>query len=218
MIIKGEARNSSFSRFAIILLFSIGGAWGLWYLLPYLSSWKKDGVIYCDAETIRGSRFISQGDVFYNGKSQNSEQAFEGTYSSKIERGEGFQYGFGYDFENFESGKTYVASVWRKGENSDGSGALVIMDKNKFLDFEITDSERHKNGWDYLEKKFTIPFQTEIEALKIYVRTDGKGVFYFDNLKIVETDQRSKEQGTPNFIADILDLKISDKGIKSLLI
>ena len=39
-----------------------------------------------------------------------------------------------------------------------------------------------------MEKKFTIPFQKEIEEFKIYVRSDGKGISYFDDLKIIETE------------------------------
>ena len=209
MIVKGDTPKSSFLKAAIILLCSIGGLFSLWYTLPLLNSWKTEGVIYCDAEIVRGDNYISHGDQFFNGKTQSDEAAFKGDFSSKINIGEGFQYGLGIDFKNFQAGKTYLASVWRKIENHSGKSTLVIMDKNQNINFEISESIKAKNGWELLEKKFTIPFQKEIEELKIYVRTDGKGISYFDELKIVEKENHNAPANTyTSFQPEIIELNI----------
>lgn len=221
MIVKGDTPRFSFFKTAIILLCSIGGLFSLWYVLPYLNSWKTAGIIYCDAEVVRGDQFVSHGNIFFNGKTQTDEVAFKGEFSSKIEIGDGFQYGFGIDFKNFQAGKTYLASVWRKIENHAGQSALVIMDKNQNINFEIFESIKEKNGWELLEKKFTVPFQQEIEELKIYVRSDGKGVFYFDELKIIEKDSynlpnQAENNTSTNFYPEIVELNISEKGFQKL--
>ncbi len=215
MIVKGDTPKSSFLRTAIILLCSISGLFGLWYALPSLNSWKTKGIIYCDAEIVRGDKFISHGDRFFNAKTQSNEAAFEGNYSSKINNGEGFQYGFGIDFKDFQAGKTYLASVWRKIENHAGKSALVIMDKNQNINFEVFKSVKEKGGWELLEKKFTIPFQKEIKEFKIYVRSDGKGISYFDELKIIETENTNADTSA-NFQPEIIELNISDKGLQKL--
>lgn len=217
MIVKGDTPKSSFLKTAIILLCSIGGLFSLWYALPFLNSWKTEGLIYCDAEIVRGDNYISHGDQFFNGKTQSDETAFKGDFSSKVNNGEGFQYGFGIDFENFQVGKTYLASVWRKIEYHTGRSTLVIMDKNQNINFEVSESIKEKNGWELLEKTFTIPFQKEIKELKIYVRSDGKGVFYFDELKIVEKENHNASTNTStNFQPEILELNISKKGFQKL--
>ncbi len=215
MIIKGKKSTSSFLPTAIILLCTIGGLFCLWYYLPHLSSWKQKGIIHCDAEVVRGKFFISHGNRFFNANTQNNEQAFEGDFSSKIEMGEGFQYGFGIDFNTFESGKTYVASVWRKKEFHQGKGSLIIIDKNGVINFETSTPIKEKNGWELLQKKFTIPFQKEIDQLRIYIRTDGKGVFYFDELKIIEQPTRSND-GKYAFQPETIELTISEKGMRKL--
>lgn len=214
MIVKNDTQKSSYFKTAIIMLCSIGGLYSLWYALPFFTTWKTEGVIYCDAEIVRGSNFVSHGDQFFNAKTQSKEAAFEGNFSSKIEMGEGFQYGFGFDFKTFQAGKTYLASVWRKMENHDGKSALVIMDKNKNINYEIFESVKEKNGWELLEKKFTVPFQKEIEELKIYVRSDGKEIFYFDKLKIIEKENYNNT--FPSFTPETIELNISEKGFQKL--
>jgi len=214
MIIKGK-QTASFLPTAIILLCTIGGLFGLWYYLPHLSSWKQEGIIHCNAEVTRGNFFISEGNRFFNAKTQSSEYAFEGESSSKIEAGEGFQYGFGIDFNSFESGKTYVASVWRKKEYHNGQGSLIIIDKNGILNFDISEPVKEKNDWELLETKFTIPFQKEIEELKVYTRTDGKGIFYFDDLKIIEKTTNANS-GKYAFQPETLEITVSEKGIRKL--
>jgi len=217
MIVKNDTPKSAFFKTAIILLCSIVGLFSLWYALPFLNSWKTEGVIHCDAEVVRGGNFISSGNQFFNAKTQSKETAFEGDFSSKTVMGEGFQYGFGIDFKTYQTGKTYLASVWRKMENHDGKSALVIMDKNKNINFEISKSVKEKNGWELLEIKFTIPFQKEIEELKIYVRSDGKGVFYFDELKIIEKESYNADANPiPNFKQETIELNISEKGFQKL--
>ncbi len=217
MIVKGDTSKSTFFKTAIILLCSIGGLFSLWYALPFLNSWKTEGVIHGDAEVVRGAYFIANGDRFFNATTQSNEAAFQGDFSSKIAMGEGFQYGFGIDFQDFHPGKTYLASVWRKIENNTGQSALVIMDKNKNINFEITESVKEKNGWELLEKRFTIPFQTEIEDLKIYVRSDGKGIFYFDELKIIEKENyNASDKLSTHFKPEIIELNISEKGMQKL--
>ncbi|HFC00098.1 MAG TPA: hypothetical protein ENJ53_04770, partial [Phaeodactylibacter sp.] len=218
MIVKGKTNFNYFLRTAIVLLCSIGGAFSLWYFLPQLSSWKEKGVIFCDAEVVRGKYFVSHGDLFFNAETQSNEAAFEGNFSSKIKTGKGFQYGFGLDFKSFESGKTYVASVWRKKAYHGGKSTLVIMDKNQILHWEVSEPVREKNDWELLEKKFTIPFrpnEQKIEDLKIYVRSDGKGVFYFDNLKVIEKKNLASSTLLP-FESEVIELSISPKGIKKL--
>ena len=215
MIIKGKKSSSSFLSTAIILLCTIGGLYGLWYTLPYFNSWKEKGIIHCDAETTRGKFFISNGDHFFNAQTQNDDFAFEGNYASKVEIGEGFQYGFGIDFNSYEQGKTYVASVWRKKESHGGKSTLVIIDNNKVIHFEISESVKEKNGWELLEKRFSIPFQKEIDQLRIYVRTDGKGIFYFDDLKIIEK-QNISNSGNYAFQPEVIELTVPEKGINKL--
>lgn len=215
MIIKGATSSSSYLSTAIILLCIIGGAFGLWYFLPNLTSWKQKDVVHCDAEITRGKYFIAHGDHFFNSQTQNKEEAFQGNYSSKIVTGEGFQYGFGIDFNSYEDGATYVASVWRKKEYHGGNGSLIIIDKNNVINIEITEPIKEKNGWELLEQKFTIPFQQDINDLKVYVRTDGKGIFYFDDLKIIKKEKLVTTH-LHNFKKEVIEISISEKGIKKL--
>jgi hypothetical protein len=159
MIVKNDTPKTSNIFTAFILLCSIGSIYGVWYTLPFLNSWKIEGTIHCDAEMVRGNKFISHGDYFFNAKSQSNEEAFAGEFSSKIGTGEGFQYGLGINFNQFHPGRSYLISVWRKIGTKTGKSALVIMDKNKNFYFEIDKSVKEKNGWELLEKKITIPFQ-----------------------------------------------------------
>ena len=215
MIIKGATSSTSYLSTVIILLCSIGGILSLWYFLPRLTSWKQKDVIHCDAEITRGKYFIANGDHFFNSQTQNKEEAFQGNYSSKISTGEGFQYGFGIDFNSYEDGATYVASVWRKKEYHEGKGSLIIIDKNNVINIEITEPIKEKNGWELLEQKFTIPFQQDIKDLRIYVRTNGKGIFYFDDLKIIKKEKLVTTH-LHNFKKEVLEISISEKGIKKL--
>lgn len=215
MIVKNDTTNSTYLITAFILLGSLTLIWGIWYSLPYFNSWKTEGVTFCDAENIRGDHFISHGDEFFNGKTQSKDHAFSGDYSSKINIGNGFQYGFGIDFKNFQPGFTYLASVWRKSENNPHSSSLVIIDKNLVINHETSTPIKEKNGWELLEKEFTIPFQKEITDLKIYVRSDGKQSWYFDDLKIIAVKDSAKE--TSLFQPEVINISIADKGYQKLV-
>jgi hypothetical protein len=217
MIVKNDTPKTSNIFTAFILLCSIGSIYGVWYTLPFLNSWKIEGTIHCDAEMVRGNKFISHGDYFFNAKSQSNEEAFAGEFSSKIGTGEGFQYGLGINFNQFHPGRSYLISVWRKIGTKTGKSALVIMDKNKNFYFEIDKSVKEKNGWELLEKKITIPFQKEIKELKIYARSDGRAVTYFDELKIIEKeDYNSEATISTEFKPEVIELNISDKGFEKL--
>lgn len=215
MIIKGAPSSKSYLLSAIVLLLSIATIFGFWYALPYLQSWKQEGIIYCDAEITRGKYFISHGNTFFNSNTQSNEVAFKGNFSSKINTGEGFQFGFGLEFNSFKPGKTYTASVWRKKEYHSGKSSLLILDNNNILNIEVSESIREKNDWEFLETTFTIPFQKDIESLRIYVRSDGKGIFYFDELKIIEKIN-STESNAYAFQPEILNLSISEKAMRKL--
>ncbi|MEM6965305.1 MAG: right-handed parallel beta-helix repeat-containing protein [Bacteroidota bacterium] len=213
MIVKGKHSSGNTLRMSLLLLLSLAGIYAFWYYLPFLTSWKKAGMIHCDAEVVRGKNFISNGDQFFNAHTQSSEVAFRGAFSSKVNAGEGYQFGFGLDFEDFTPGKTYVASVWRKKEFHGGVGALVIIDNNGVFNLEIKAPVKEKNDWELLSHKFTIPFEKKIDNLRIYVRTDGKGIFYFDDLKIVEQEE-TKE--TSQFMPQTIQLSLSPKALKKL--
>ena len=212
MILKtNESNLGAYLKTGFLLLGAIGILFGIWFYFPFWTAKKTDGIWLCDAETLRSTYFVSNGDIYNNGNTQSDKYAFDGKYSSKVGLGDGYQYGFGREFDDLKKGETYHASVWMKREK--GTGFLVI--KNKNLDFNIENPSERKNGWELLETEFSLPYDSETEPINIYTMTDGKGEIYFDQLK-VEKKNTQNLTSNASFKPETINLIIKDKAWNKL--
>ena len=115
MILKDNESNlRSIIQTGLLLLVALGVLGFVWFYFPFWTAKKTEGIWLCDAETVRSTYFVSQGDIYGNANTQTDQYAFKGKYSSKIGIGEGLQFGFGREFKDLEKGDTYHASVWMK--------------------------------------------------------------------------------------------------------
>ncbi len=198
---------------AIALLASI---YLIYPLYLNLSSTKDASIIYCDAEQTYKKSFISNGKEFFGAKTQSKDAAHSGQYSCKLDKGDGFQYGFGYDFSNIKPGQIYEASVWVK-KPKDGEGFLVFSGKedSKFymVSNTITASE---NGFEKILLHVKVPRYYKDNTAKVYVYSRGKEVVYFDDLTIRKLDSLPDSIPQYHFDPPHLDLQIKEKNYKKL--
>ena len=214
MILKdNQSKLSSLLGPFFLLLGVIGFLFGIWFYYPHMTAQKKEGLWICDAETVRSTYYISNGDIYNNARSQSSKFAFEGKYSSKVGIGEGFQYGFGREFSDLKKGETYHVSVWMKKQQ--GTGILVIQNKDKTINYNIENSTQKKEQWELLEHEFSIPYDADLTDLIIYVMGNGEGEIYFDNLK-VEQKRISQNNSAVTFQRETINLIIKDQAFDKL--
>ena len=168
--------------------------------------------IFCDAERVRGSHFISQNYQFDNGVQQSSEHARSGWFSCRVPIGEGAQYGFGYRLESVQAGEVYRVTVWRlKNILNEGKLAVNGVGPVGFY-HETSEVMELGEGWEKLSITFHIPYQRELEYTNIYVYTNGYQPIFFDDLQIEKIDIWQEK----DFQAETLDLEIGPGGRQQL--
>ncbi len=217
MIIKNSQPDSSLSPrlrgvllVAGLLLILVAGIFLLRDPAPDVSS----NVIYCSAEQIEGDQFRRGNHLFNNAHTQSNEFAFSGNYASKLSRGEGLQFGFGYTLKAPLPGTKYRASVWRY-RGAGGKGMLVVSGppESKYYKSEQVHMVT-QNNWEYLEIIFTVPIHQALDHLQVYVYSGGEVELFFDDLKIEKIGRLEDELG--EFQLDTIRLQIDDRAMRQL--
>ncbi len=168
-------------------------------------------LVYCDAETVQGEFFAGQGGLFSNSASQSADRARSGKHASKVAKGEGAQYGFGYDWLKPKPGETFIASVWRF-KNPNNEGRLVAHAEGVFHFETDTPVQMDGQGWEKLEIRFYIPYGKTIEKIGIYVYAGGSTEVFFDDLSVEKTAAFPESHFRP----ETLHLQVSDKAMAQL--
>lgn len=177
----------------------------------FLSSKAAPNLVFCDAEKLSGENFAGQGGVFTNGKTQSAERARSGSHASKLAKGEGAQYGFGYDWQKPAAGELFTISVWRF-KTPNPAGKLVASAQDVFYIESDTPVAMDDKGWEKLEIRCHIPYGKSVDKLSVYVYTDGGAEVFFDDLTIEKTNQLTEG----NFQPEALHLQVSDKAMAQL--
>ena len=218
MILSDASRKTWWSQKRIGLVILGLAFFGLmFYVLPKLNLFKSQedsGYYFCDAESVSKDKFIGQsGGLFDGANTQNDAFAYSGSHSSKVVKGEGLQFGFGFTLKEFQKGETYKATVWRFLPLG-GSANLVVSGtgEREFYKSEEYPVEKD-NGWEKLQIIFKIPQTFQFDEFKIYVYSNGQHEAYFDDLKIERISA-----GSPTAFKDIpvLEIRISDAGMRKL--
>lgn len=157
---------------------------------------KNNIIYYCDAEnaTADKKQFITHGDKFGGAKSRNSEDAYKGNYSCKLDQR--IKYGMEKKIYDVVPGELIKVSVFRKSSIDNSKGFLVVSTSNLEDDQKIYQSrnksfgEKDENGWEHIAFDVQIPKKgIKISVLKVYVYlADQEGeTVYFDDL-LIERD------------------------------
>ena len=147
----------------------------------------------CDAEnaTSDKKKFITDGIKFGGGLGMSSEEAYEGTYSCKLDKEQ--EFGMEKKIHDIVPGEIIKASVFRKSTVSNSTGFLVISAVNKdhkqmlYQSSNNSFSGTDENGWEKITLDIQIPKNgLKILELKVYVYLADKEqeTVYFDNLSI----------------------------------
>ena len=216
MIIQDQQskKHRGVARWLGLSLILLLGLLAIFYLLPIgANPTISDDLIFCDAERVNAKNFVTGPYTFERGHLQSDEFAHSGQYSCKLDKGPESQYGFSYTLENPEPGTAYKATVWRK-KNFFNRGKLVVQAQGEDGFYKQVEQiiNASPDDWEMLELSFFIPFNKKIEALRIYVYSDGTQVVYFDDLTI----ERINQWEARDFQPQILDLKIGKEALQQL--
>ncbi len=173
---------------------------------------KKKYIIYCSMEHTDGDDFVEQGMRFGGGATQTSELAKKGSHASVIEKD---SIGFFYQFTTAEQGKTYKASIWKRGNTPQKAFLAVANASGNFFKQTNKSIESDGNFWARQELIFTIPNEHPGD-LKIfaYKESSGEKVF-FDEFLLQEIDEVVTTERKA-FGADSLVVQIARADIKKL--
>lgn len=166
----------------------VGLGYILWNYQSRPPSLQPGQTVSCDAERVRGRHFVRGNHEFDQGQYQSGEKARSGWFSCRVPEGEGAQYGFGYKLEGFTAGEVYRARVWRYRNNLN-EGKLAVNGSGAYGFYQETvEVMQRQDGWEQLEITFHIPYQRQVDQIKVYVYTDGHQAVYFDDLEIERLD------------------------------
>jgi parallel beta helix pectate lyase-like protein len=182
-----------------------------------ISSTENKNIILCDAEQVYGNSFISNGKKFSAGNTQSNDFAHSGQYSCKLEKGDEYQFGFGYEFSNIQPGEIYEASVWMKKNQSPDNAFLVFSGKeDSKLYMASAKAGKTEKGFEQISMYVKIPKYFKDKKAKVYVYSRGEEVVYFDDLKIVKLDSLPDSIPQYHFDPPHLDFQIKDKNYRKL--
>ena len=157
--------------------------------------------IYCDAETVRGKQFVTNGTEFSGGTLQSDGAARSGSHSCRVPAGEGLQYGFGYRWTDHQPGERYRARVWTRHRPNVGAYLVVSADAtDNGADLYTNTSEvldRDADGWQLLELEFLVPYHRTFGELHVYVYGTGASPVFFDDLHIERLDRFAEHAFRP---------------------
>ncbi|MEL6863156.1 MAG: CotH kinase family protein [Bacteroidota bacterium] len=204
MILSDVSSNSSIRKklgmkgFAALL--ALAALLGLWYGWPQApaSALSTDEWVRCTAEHREGEDFVDDGYRFGFGHRQSSEKAFSGRYSCFLDKGEGLQFGFGFDIPQVQPGDVYEAYVWRYRagatleQRMDGFLVASGEGSGEFYHSKYLPADS-RDGWEQIRVSFSIPIDKSIEKVKVYVYTSGQTPVYFDDLSVRKTGNIQEE-------------------------
>ncbi len=222
MIIKGERKSNNF-RSALPVLFLLA-------LLLILTAIKtdflgafakkevpKDVAIFCDAETVKGDKFISNGFEFDNGHTQSKEKVYKGNYSCKLDKTN--KIGFSFTVPNPQPGTTYKATVFAYNQHP---VKFYLAAKGQRDDFDDFFTQVNKNvstdgdWWSKYELIFTLPTQHPVKNLAVYVyKEDGENTVFFDNFTLSKITNFDPETTTA-FVPKQLKIQVDIDGLQQL--
>ena len=215
---KDSKRNKfSFVKYGIGALAIIG----LGFLVyPEVQKWntiKDSSIVWCDAEMVRGTKYISNGKTFSGGATQSDEEAYSGKYSSKLPKSDHPVYGMSYSM-NAEVGEVYKLSVWRKWRKKGAESFLVFSGKDG-KDFYKSKSDvfsKNKEGWGQIIMYVKIPESHLHQEVVAYTYSNGAEAVYFDDMKIEKLDNLPAHASEILFEAQHIDIEFSEKNFKKL--
>lgn len=222
MIIKGEKRSRNF-RSSLPVLFLLG----LLILLTALKTdfWgafakketKSNAVIFCDAETVKGDRFINNGFEFNNGHTQSKEKVYKGNYSCKLDKKN--KTGFSFTIPNPQPGTTYKAEVFAYNQHPVTYYLAAKGHREDFDDFftQVNKSvSTNGDWWSKYELIFTLPNQHPVKELIVYVyKEDGENSVFFDNFKITKITNFAPKSKIA-FVPQQLKVQVDIDGLQQL--
>lgn len=153
--------------------------------IKYIAADTADTLVtVCNADSLwaDGVKFAgSFGQYFNNGKTQDSEYALSGQFSSKLTTD--CPYGMTYLIGQVKTGEHYRISVWRHTSNKEAS--LVAAGR---VSDDLYLTERNavavRGDWEELVIDLVIPEKMNNKELRIYPYNDTSQSAYFDDMKI----------------------------------
>lgn len=140
--------------------------------------------ILCDCETPSrdGTKLLStdQRIEFEGGYRVSTEESRSGKFSVMVKSG--MEFGLTYRFMA-DTGKTYRASVWRKGDRQ----ANLVVSATNPNDFYLSSNQPiaiDSNGWERIEIEFKAHPDIAKKGFLIYVWNPNKGKAFFDDIQL----------------------------------
>lgn len=191
-------------------------ALALWPAKKPRLSWPEEegpALIYCDAETVRGNRFLAGDRELDYGQYQASDKSRSGRYSCRVPPGEGLQFGFTAYLDAFQPGEVYRVSVWR-WKNQRPHAYLTVQAEGPENIFRSTDQpvSLENSGWEMLQLYFMVPFDKKVRRLSAYVYTDGRDTVWFDDLRVEKILHFPRQTLAP----EVIDLEIPAPDLRRL--
>ena len=216
MIIRGEKKRSTKRRFSISLWKKIGLAilvlaGIVWAIITYVQRENRvfPGKVVCDAETVDGKYFVTDGIKFKGGKTQSKDWAFTGEYSCKVWKNA--QYGITYSVHNPKAGERYKARVWvHRPKGWDGYLVGASPD-GETLRVGTTEAKQKHLEWELFEIIVNVPPNYGFNRLDFYAYTTDQ-TLYFDDFSIEKVEAKDL-----NYEMEVLKLNIADKWMKKII-
>jgi hypothetical protein len=214
MIIAGEEKRNGQGGFTKLFWVKVGVAalvlaGILWAIVAFVQREKNTfpGKVICDAETVDGNFFVTNGVKFKGGITQSADWAFTGKYSSKV--WENQKFGITYSVHYPKAGEIYKARTWvRRPAGWDGFLVGASPD-GKTLRVSCDTPKRSHLGWDLFEITVSVPSDYKFDRIDFYVYSN-KEVLYFDDFSIEKVTFESDYQ------SEVFRLNIADKWMKKL--
>lgn len=217
MIIKDASAKRSFRLppWLKILPFVGLGVAALAVILQ-LGRQRKDTsppLLFCDAESVEGDRFVNGGLYFANGQTQSDDYARSGRFSSKLAPGSATRYGLSFDWRDFQPGGRYEATIWRR-QFGVSVGHFVVSGDGPGAFYQSTTQpvDATPDGWEELRIQFAVPPGPVLEKINFHVYTDGPDSVYFDDFKLTRLAAANFEAFQPRQ----LHLRIDNSGMDQL--
>lgn len=145
---------------------------------------------FCDAETVKEGKFVSDDKSFDHGYYQTDVLAFSGNHSVLLQKGQ--EYGMTYHVNDVKEGERFVVRV--KRHSVSGTGALVLAAKKIKRAYFATSraiTKKSEHGWDELELNVLVP--VGVDTILIYVNNSADEPVYFDDLEILRFSKKAPE-------------------------
>jgi hypothetical protein len=214
--IRAKKSKSKYSLIWVPLLLLLALLIILWKPRLWRSSVAEQDTYYCDAESVKGDKFISGGNEFGGGKNQSDKYARNGKYACNLTIAADNQYGFAFDLPSWNPGETYKASVWRYRPKGGNEGFLVVAAEGDGAFYKSTKNIlKQVDGWDYLEITFRIPYYQAVDKVSIYVYSSGSIPLFFDDLRISKTSEPINLATAP-WTPDTIQLSLNKKALQKL--